>query len=169
MNTEQALTKAEEKEVALVVKNAQDLQVNTFEQVMDAADVLYDVKRIGEQITERKEAITKPMNEALKSARALFKPWETQFADAEAIVKDKVLEYHEKHWQENNVPDNTVHGMKGKVTVVERFTLEIDDVDAVPRNLCNPDTERVKKALEAGLKVRGARLVPVYSIMASKL
>lgn len=163
-----ALTKTEEKEIATVVKAAQELQVNTYEQVMDAADVLFDVKRIGEKVTERKEEITKPLNEALKSARSFFKPFETQYGDAEEIVKDKVLEYHAKHWEEQSVPDNTIHGLKGKVTVVERFKLEIEDTDAVPRNLCNPDTERVQKALEAGLKVKGAKLVPIYSIMASK-
>lgn len=166
---ETTLTKTEEKEVALVVEAAQNLQVKTYEQVMDAADVLFDIKRIGETITERKEEITKPLNEALKSSRKFFKPFEDQYTTAEAIVKDKVLEYHQNHWSENTVPDNTVNGMKGKVTVVERFTLEIDDADAIPRNLCNPDTERVKKALEAGLKVKGARLVPIYSIMAGKL
>ena len=166
---EQALTKVEEKEVASVVEAAQGLQVKTFEQVMDAADILFDVKRIGEKITERKEEITKPLNEALKSARKLFKPFEDQYTEAETIVKDKVLEYHQNHWAENSVPDNTVNGLKGKVTVVERYTLEIEDADAIPRNLCNPDTERVKKALEAGLKVKGARLIPVYSIMASKV
>ena len=165
---ETALTKTEEKEVALVVRAANELQVKTFEQVMDAADVLYDVKRIGERITERKEEITKPLNEALKSARSLFKPFEKQYEDAEAIVKGKVLEYHQAHWAENNVPDNTVNGLKGKVTVTERFKLEIEDADAIPRNLCNPDTERVQKALEAGLKVKGARLVPVYGITAGK-
>ena len=163
------IAKEDTKEIALVVKAAQELNVKTFEQVMDAADVLYDVKRIGEKITERKEEITKPMNEALKSARAFFKPFEKQYEEAEAIVKDKVLQYHQAHWAENNVPDNTVHGMKGKVTITERFTLEIEDADAIPRNLCNPDTERVKKALEAGLKVKGARLVPIYGVTATKL
>lgn len=165
---ETALTKAEEKEIALVVKNAQELQVHTFEQVMDAADVLFDVKRIGERITERKEEITKPLNEALKSARALFKPFETQYTEAEAIVKDKVLEWHSAHWGEQTATDNTIHGLRGKVTVTERFKLEIDDPEAIPRNLCNPDEVRVQKALEAGLKVKGARLVPVYGITAGK-
>lgn len=165
---ETALTKAEEKEVALVVKNAQELQVKTYEQVMDAADVLYQVKQIGEKITERKEEITKPLSEALKSARAFFKPFENQYTEAEAIVKDKVLEWHASHWSEQNVPDNTIHGLKGKVTVTERFKVEIEDADAIPRNLCNPDVERVQKALEAGLKVKGAKLVPVYGVTAGK-
>ena len=165
---ETALTKVEEKEVAGVLALSKALEVHTFEQVMDAADLLYNVKDIGEKITERKEEITKPMNEALKSARAFFKPFENQYTEAEKIVKDKVLEWHSAHWSEQTVTDNTIHGLKGKVTVTERFKLEIDDAEAIPRNLCNPDEVRVQKALEAGLKVKGARLVPVYGIMAGR-
>lgn len=165
---ETALTKVEEKEVAAVLQAANGLEVHTYEQVMDAADVLFDVKSIGEKITERKEEITKPMNEALKSARSFFKPFENQYTEAEKIVKDKVLGWHEAHWSEQTVQDNTIRGTRGKVTVTERFKLEIDDADAIPRNLCNPDAERVQKALEAGLKVKGARLVPVYGITAGK-
>ena len=168
MSTALEIPKEEQRQVAAVVKNAQELQVHTFEQVMDAADLLLDVKTIGEQITERKEAITRPMNEALKSARAFFKPFEKQYEEAEAIVKEKVLEWHRTHWDEQNVPDNTINGLRGKVTVVERFKVEIEDADAIPRNLCNPDEDRVKKALEAGLKVKGAKLVPMYSITAGK-
>ena len=163
---ETTLTKVEEKEVAAVLQAANALEVHTYEQVMDAADVLYDVKSIGEKITERKEEITKPLNVALKSARDFFKPYENQYTEAEKIVKDKVLGWHEAHWAEQTVQDNTVRGTRGKVMVVERFTLDIEDADAIPRNLCNPDTERVKKALEAGLKVKGAKLVPIYGIMA---
>lgn len=165
---ETTLTKAEEKEVALVVEQAMSLQVKTYEQVMDAADLLFDVKGIGEKITARKEEITKPMNEALKSARAFFKPFEAQYTEAEGIVKNKVLEWHASHWAEQTVQDNTIHGLKGKVTVIEKFKLEVEDAEAIPRKLCNPDLERVQRALEAGLKVKGAKLVPVYSITAGK-
>jgi hypothetical protein len=158
----------EQKEVALVVKAANALNVKTLEQVMDAADLLLDIKTVGEKITARKEEITKRLNEALKSARSLFRPFEEQFSEAEAIVKSKVLDWHQAHWNEETRTDNTVRGTRGKVTVVERFTVEIDDADAIPRNLCNPDIDRVKKALEAGIKVKGARLVPGYTIAAAK-
>lgn len=166
---ENSLTKIEEKQLATVLKTAEELHVNTYEQVMDAADVLFAVKRIGEIITERKEEITRPMNEALKSARSFFKPFEAQYAEAESIVKNKILDWHQAHWAEETRQDNTIAGSKGKVTVVERFTLEIEDETKIPRELCSPDLERVKHALEAGLKVKGAKLIPVYSIMAAKL
>ncbi len=163
-----ALSVEDQRQVAGVLALAMGTHVKTFEGVMDAADLLLDIKTVGEKITERKEEMTKPLNESLKSIRSFFKPFEKQYEEAEAIVKGKVLEYHAAHWQEGNVPDNTVNGLRGKVTVVERFKVEIEDADAIPRNLCNPDEDRIKKALEAGLKVKGAKLIPVYGITAGK-
>lgn len=168
MNRDLEIPKNEQVELALVVKNAQEIQVKTYEQVMDAADLLLDVKTIGEKITERKEKITKPMNEALKSVRAFFKNPETDYDKAETIIKDKVLGWHSAHWSEQTVQDNTIYGTRGKVTVVERFTVEIEDESKIPRELCSVDVARVKLALEAGLKVKGARLIPNYSITAGK-
>src|SRR5690349_7454180 len=97
-NTETAI--AEFKPTASeLVKRAEAIKVKTFEDAMDAADFLVDVKQLGEAVTARKEAITKPLNEGLKSARKLFKPLEEQCAEAEALVKDAVLTFHEKHWK----------------------------------------------------------------------
>jgi hypothetical protein len=152
-----------------VLKAAQEIQAVSYENIMDAADVLADVKTIGEKITARKEDITKPMNEALKSARAFFKPFEKQYEEAEAIVKEKVLAWHEAHWEEQTVQDNTVYGTRGKVTVVERFKVEIEDADKLPRELLSPDVDRIKLALESGMKVKGATLVPVYGITAGRI
>ncbi len=163
------LPKNEQAEVALVVKNAEQLVVKTYEQVMDASDILRDVKEIGEKITARKEEITKPMNDALKSVRSFFRPYETRCEEAEAAIKGKILDWHASHWAEQNVPDNTIFGTRGKVTVTEGWSVEIEDAAKIPRELCSPDTDRIKKALEAGLKIKGARLIPTYRIASGKL
>src|SRR5258708_5647246 len=82
-----------------LVERAKSFAVRKFEDVMDAADFLLDVKQLGEAVTARKEEITKPMNESLKSARKLFKPIEDQCAEAESIVKDAILGFHGKNWK----------------------------------------------------------------------
>lgn len=168
MNKDLEIPKQEQVELATVVKSAHEMQVKTYEQVMDAADLLVDVKSIGEKITERKEKITKPMNEALKSVRSFFKKPESDYAEAEQILKDKILAWHSAHWEEHTLQDNTISGLRGKVTVVERFGVDIEDETKIPRELCSPDIGRIKLALEAGLKVKGAKLVPNYSITAGK-
>jgi hypothetical protein len=72
----------------LVIANDQDLPV--------ATELLAKIKQVGKLIKERKEEITKPLNAALVSARELFKPIETSHAEAEAIIKRKVLSYQDK-------------------------------------------------------------------------
>jgi hypothetical protein len=156
------------KSVSNALAEAEKLDVSSFEGVMDAADVLLRVKTVGEQITEAKETITRPMNESLKATRSLFKPLEDMYAQAERILKDKVLGWHESEWKDGRRPDNKINGLEGQVMVVERFRVEVSDEAAVPREFCVPDMKKVEHALKAGLIVSGASLVPVYDISAGK-
>lgn len=73
-----------------VVKN---LIVVTAEEYNKAIEVGTRLKQISKEVTARKEEITKPMNEALKSARALFKPLEETLEKAESELKGKMLIY----------------------------------------------------------------------------
>lgn len=149
-------------------QRAEKLSVRTFEQAMDAADFLLDVKQLGEKITARKEEITRPMNESLKSARALFKPLEDLCASAEASVKDAVLRFHERSWNKGKVTDNTIRGTRGKISVVERTQVRITDEKAIPPEFCSPDPSKFEHALKAGIAVPGAELIQTYGLSAGK-
>jgi hypothetical protein len=151
-----------------LVERAKALSVRTFEQAMDAADFLLDVKQLGESITTRKEEITRPMNESLKSARKLFKPLEDQCSEAEAAAKEAVLAFHQRHWKRGKDTDNTINGLRGKVTVTERAQVQITDQKAIPPEFCSPDASKIEHALKAGLTVPGAELIKVYGISAGK-
>lgn len=151
-----------------LVKQAEALVIKTHEQAMDAADFLLDVKTLGDKITARKEEITKPLNESLKSARSLFKPLEEHCAEAEKMVKEAVLSYHYKHWKRNKDTDNTIHGLRGKVTVVERTSVQITDPTAIPQQFCSPDPVKIEHALKAGIEVPGAVLITTYGITAGR-
>jgi hypothetical protein len=151
-----------------LVGQAKSITVRTFEQAMDAADFLLDVKQLAERITARKEEITKPLNDGLKSARKLFKPLEEQCAEAETSVKDAILGFHQKHWKRGKETDNTINGLRGKVTVVERSQVNIIDASLIPPEFCSPDAAKVEHALKAGLQVPGAELIRAYGIAAGK-
>lgn len=151
-----------------LVEQAKKMKVAKFEDAMDAADFLLDVKQLGEKITARKEEITKPLNESLKSARAFFKPLEEQCATAETYVKDAVLGYHGRNWKRGKITDNTIHGLRGKVTVVERVQVRLTDEKAIPPEFCSPDTVKIEHALKAGIEVPGAELIVNYGISSSK-
>lgn len=151
-----------------LVARAKKISVRNHEQAMDAADFLLDVKSLGESITARKEQITRPLNESLKSARALFKPLEEQCAIAESYVKDAFLTFHQRHWEKGKQTDNTIHGLRGKVTVVERTQVRILDEAAIPAQFCSPDPVKIEHALKAGINVPGAELIKSYGISAGK-
>lgn len=94
---------SETKEVAVVKQQAtkaltaaQTLEIASDEDMKGATDMLSKMKSVAKMIKERKEAITKPLNEALASARDLFKPIETNLAEAERVVKGKMLAYQDK-------------------------------------------------------------------------
>jgi len=75
------------------VSEATSLVIKTNDDMPIATDLLGRIKAIGKKITETKETITKPLNEALKSARSFFSPVESEYDKAERIVKTKMLDF----------------------------------------------------------------------------
>lgn len=69
------------------------LTVVTKEEYDIAVEVGGRLKKVSKMVTDRKEEITKPLNEALKSARSLFKPLEEDLETAEKELKGKMLVY----------------------------------------------------------------------------
>lgn len=72
------------------------LKVTTPQEYENAVEIGGKLKKVIKMVTERKEEITKPMNEALKSARALFKPMEEMLDSAEMELKNKMLTFREE-------------------------------------------------------------------------
>ena len=80
-------------QVSKVVSSAEMVVIKTQEDMAQAVDILGQIKTIGKKITEQKEKITKPLAEALKNARLLFKPLEEQWEEAEKTIKYKMVKY----------------------------------------------------------------------------
>lgn len=72
---------------------AEVIVIKTDEQMLEAAEVRKKIKVVGKMIKEKKEAITKPINEALRNIRELFKPLEEGYEQAEGMIADKMLTY----------------------------------------------------------------------------
>lgn len=168
-------------QVSKAVQAAQSLEIKTAEQQTVAVDILAKIKQVGKLITEKKESITKPLNEALKNARALFKPIEEQYELAEKIVKDKMVEFAkaqevkaEKITQRvengtmkfetaaNKIVELTQTQITGNQGTVQYRTvkkLEIYNAMELPRKYLLPNETLIKADLMAGLEVPGAKLV----------
>jgi cysteinyl-tRNA synthetase len=91
--TEQINLTPVKRTVTTVGNRANDLFVDSNESLEQATDILSQIKTASKDVKNRKEQITKPLNDALKSARSLFKPLEDDLASAERIIKDKMLDY----------------------------------------------------------------------------
>lgn len=184
----------ESQEVAIVKQQAtkalnaaNDVQITTQEQYEVATDLLSKIKTVGKMLKERKEEITRPLMDALNSARDLFKPIEQSHADAERIIKSKMVAYQyeqeriqaaeqakiaarvEKGTMKQEtaikkmeaMPEvpTTVHGKVGMVSTRIMKKLVISDENAVPREYCSPDNTKIKAALDAGKDVPGASYI----------
>ena len=79
---------------AIAVVN--DLEVKDDPSMLEAGEVRKKIKVVGKMIKDKKETITKPLNDALKQVRSLFAPIEASYEEAESIVSDKRLSYQRK-------------------------------------------------------------------------
>lgn len=81
------------RQVTTISNQAGDLFIDSNESLAAATDILSKIKAASKDVKNRKEEITKPLNDALKSARSLFKPIEDDLATAERTIKGKMLDY----------------------------------------------------------------------------
>jgi hypothetical protein len=162
--------------VALAAEGSEVLDfVRTFEiQSQDdltfAADTLTEIKARARYVLERKEAITKPMNAALKAARDLFRPAEQHFAEAERIFKDAIASFHTRQEDHNRAAlaaaaaayvegddagvSSAVASMASTantagIQIRHTWQFEIVDGAQVPRELCSPDPVKIRAWMNA--------------------
>lgn len=185
------INEQETKEVAVVERNASKIldAANAITIASDAdlaaaTDQLSVIKKLGKELKERKEAITKPLNEALASARDLFRKPETVLSDAERIFKRKMLDYQTEQDRKADeerarlaarVERGTMKpttamskmsdisgattSMQGKVGSIKTMTLKkyrIVDETKIPREYLVPDMRAIADAFKAGVQVPGA-------------
>lgn len=78
-------------QVSSVQEAANALKVENQEDMNRATDALHNVSKAEKYVVEKKEAITRPLMKSLSAIRDLFKPLETNLADAKKIIKGKML------------------------------------------------------------------------------
>lgn len=84
---------AERAEATETLALARDFAIETREQLETAAEVLADVKTRAKALEARRDEITRPMNDALRSTRDLFRPVLDAFAQIEKTLKDKITAF----------------------------------------------------------------------------
>lgn len=183
-------------EVSHVEAKANSLTVKSPEDYKSAADMLASLKTVGNAIKERKEKITKPLNDALRSARDLFRPLEDSFIAAESTIKTKMLDYKRKADEEARIKEQkiaervergtlkpetaerkieqvtrlntTEHGDVGAVQVRKVKKVRIVDPARVPHEFWVIDEVKVRKQALAGVEIPGVEVYEDEQIASSR-
>lgn len=185
------MAELETKEVAIVkqqatkaVTMAESLVITNDTELASATDILSKVKKLGKMIKERKEEITRPLMDSLNSVRDLFKPIEQSHAEAERIIKSKMLAYQEeqeriraaeeakiaKSLESNRIKPETAikkmenlpevqTSMKGSVGAISTRIVKkvrITDETKIPREYLTPNMPLINEAaLKQGKEIPG--------------
>jgi len=158
-NTE-ALVQRETEEAEEILDGVKAFSLDTKEDLEFAAEILAESKGRYKKLDEKEKEITRPMNEALKAARALFKKPKSFYVDVEKILKEKIGEYHlaeaernetamklaaEAHAEGNNEQTSTEIAKIGRVADLEGVSVslqcdyEVVDVSILPREYMAPN------------------------------
>ena len=177
LNTQEAIKIAEEK--AMTLADNSRIKVNSQPTLDQAKISLAQVKEIKKIVQEKKDSVVKPLNEALKNTRALFKPIEDKVDIIETYLKGEVLRYNTKLLQEQRKREEEAQAkieagatFEEATKSVERIEKKIDaiptrkikrlkiiDASKIERQFLVPDEQAIKEALIAGIKVSGCELV----------
>jgi len=173
-------------QVSKLENRAQEIQINNEEDYRSTADLIAKLKETGSRIKNIKESITKPLNEALRNTRELFAPIESQFTNAESIVKTKILEYKrkidaevakqeakiakgvesgrlkietaEKKLDQIERVENTTKGKIGEVQIRKIKKVRIIDINLLPREYLIPNDTLIRKDALGGKKIEGVEI-----------
>lgn len=177
-----------EQEVSPEVKVAQALTIKDSEGMKAATERLSRLNQLNDRITEEKEKVTKPLNEALKAERNRWRPIEKSLEEAIDIIRNKMSVYQTaeikrqreeqakiaarvgegrgkmkietavKKIDEIKAPEAQVATDSGMVKFREDKVLRITNESLIPRQFLVIDEKKVLEALKAGIVVRGAEI-----------
>ena len=187
-----------EKELALIKEEtnkaiaiANDIKIANIEDEARAIELLKKIKEVGQLITTKKEAITKPINEALKNARSFFSPFENQYDEAEGIIKNKLIAFRaeqtkkqeiatakiEKKVEEGKMDfkeanekltaiklSKTIETQQASVQYRTIREVVIEDESKLPREYLIPNMARIKEDALAGREIAGVKIVEKQTI-----
>ncbi len=173
--------------VTTVQDVANALLVNSPESMAQATDALHRVGQAEKFIAFKKEGITRPLMQSLASVRDLFKPLETNLAEAKRIIKGKMISWQteedariqkEKDRITKRVEKGTMKpetaagklekvgdapvstkGDVGKATIREVKKVRVADEALIPREYLVPNMTLITESvLRKGLTISGIEL-----------
>ena len=143
-----------QKETGKILLVSNGLVIDNADTLAGGIDFLTRIKTIGENIKEEKDEIIDPFKKAIKNAQSRFKKVETEYADSEKIVKEKIKEYV------SGKENYSCEGELGKISVRKLTKVIIVDLESLPSKYLTqtPNEKLIKEDLLNGIYVDGAEL-----------
>lgn len=149
-------TKAEKYVGALVIKTDEDEKKAVAE--------LTEINKIGDSIEEKKTAIMRPLLDAQKATRELFKPLETSIATAVAILKKKLIDFRTiQEAKQKKEEDNIAKRVEKGTLKVETAVKKLGEIDRLDNSVKTEDGRVSYKT------VRKARIIDPTKVPAEYL
>lgn len=144
-----------------------DLPITTDDEQEFAARGLRLVKEWHAELEDKRTAITKPMNQALREVNDLFRPMQTALKETERIVKARIADYFENKRRANDeavraaaqaaTPKQAEYALS-LVKTVEMpsgtsmrymWVATITDASLLPREYLMPNMDKILQAVRA--------------------
>ena len=171
MDIQDKEVKVLEKEITPFVKKAEGIVITDAKGMKSATEILSQMNKYADQVKERKETVTKPLNAALKAARALFAPLEDKLDDGISQIRKAMTNYQteqrriEKE-EEDRIAARVGEG-KGKLKV-ETAVKKMSEIDRADKNVA-ADSGSVKFKTVKKFEVMDVTLLPHEYIVADEV
>lgn len=174
-----------ERQIAPIVEDALSIYISDDSRLKEAVILLSELNKYNDNITEEKEKVTKPLNEALKAERARWKPLETLYTSAMEALRQKMTTYQTeqveaKRETTERLTNKAISGYMKSETVISRLEalpevekevatdsglvqfaevkrFEVLDLALVPIDYHLPNEVMIRKAMKENIELPGVR------------
>lgn len=173
--------------IAAVAREVDTLEIKNDKDLEKAVVVLSQMNKYKDQVQEKRETITKPLNEALKNARAMFNPLEALYEGSIELLRKKMTVFQTeavkvrkeaelkiaervkagtgnlsvetaiKKIDELKVVEKEIATEAGLVSFVEVKKFEVIDIKLLPIEFHLPNEIEIKKVMKEGKELPGVR------------
>lgn len=164
--------KRKTKPVSLMVSRSEKLlSIKSDKDMIVATEFLVQVKTEIDLLEEERQSYTKPINESLKKLNSRFKELTEPLKNAEKTVKEAILSYRAEREKQRMIEQaklqkkngnsnlalvdslpNIIESKSGETKISKRWTFEIVDEKKVPKEYLTVDTDKVKDAINQGVR-----------------
>ena len=171
----------------IIIKNkVEALVITTRKDMEGAVELLSLLNRYLDELTEEREKVTKPLNEALRNERARFKPREVELEAMIAKIREQMGRYQSaqlrlkkieedkiakqlsdgkitfdeasKIMGEGDEVDDKIESKSGSVAFRVDKVLKIVNTKKIPREYLVADEKRILEDLKKGIEIAGCTL-----------